>query len=190
MPAEAASRLASVRGKIGYVPAPNGLIYGTGGVAFAHASSQSLDFSESARAVVFEGSCVEKSFFHAANTFSASANQSMLGWAIGAGIDWKWQVDARSAWVFQYFNFPTRVAPALAEKAAYPARTRSVQRRTRGAWSAIPPPHPPLAGASFARSLIRAAAGFRSRADDRRRLLTHETAEIETALSLLWFAAI
>src|SRR5690348_13603020 len=116
MPAEAASRLASVRGKIGYVPAPNGLIYGTGGAAFAHASSQSLDFSESARAVVFEGSCVEKSFFHAANTFSASANQSMLGWAIGAGIDWKWQVDARSAWVFQYFNFPTRVAPALAEK--------------------------------------------------------------------------
>lgn len=109
-----------MRGKVGYVPAPNWLIYGTGGAAFAHASSQSLDFSESARAVVFEGSCVEKSFFHAANTFSASANQNMLGWAIGAGIDWKWQVDARSTWVFgveyQYFNFPTRVAPALTEK--------------------------------------------------------------------------
>ena len=48
----------------------------------------------------------------------------------------------------------------------------------------------PRWGAYFARSLIRAAAGFRSRADDRRRLLTHETAKIETALSLLWFAAI
>src|SRR5262249_10101598 len=35
-----------------------------------------------------------------------------------------------------------------------------------------------------------AAARFRSRADDRRRLLTHETTKIETALSLLWFAAI
>jgi opacity protein-like surface antigen len=130
------------------------LIYGTGGAAFAHASSQSLDFSESARAVVFEGSCVEKSFFHAANTFSASANQSMLGWAIGAGIDWKWQVDARSAWVFgveyQYFNFPTRVAPTLTEKLL----TRSHKIRP-----AADPRR--LVGYTSASSSPGAAAGFR-----------------------------
>ena len=34
------------------------------------------------------------------------------------------------------------------------------------------------------------SAAFNTAANDRRRLLTHETTKIETALSLLWFAAI
>jgi len=31
----------------------------------------------------------------------------MLGWAAGAGIDWKWPVDAGSAWVFgvEYLHY-------------------------------------------------------------------------------------
>jgi outer membrane immunogenic protein len=106
--------IASVRGKIGYAWSPNWMIYGTGGAAFAHVKnsltdSQSLEWDH--------GSCDggnfnECMFFAAASTFSASADQSMLGWTLGAGIDWKWQIDPGSAWVFgieyQYFNFPTQ----------------------------------------------------------------------------------
>jgi opacity protein-like surface antigen len=105
--------LASVRGKIGYAWSPNWMIYSTGGAAFAHVknsltSSQSLHFNECS------GEFCEDEFFNfdAANTFTASADQTMLGWTIGAGIDYKWQLDPGSALVFgveyQYFNFPTQ----------------------------------------------------------------------------------
>jgi len=111
--------LASIRGKIGYAWSPNWMIYGTGGAAFAHVkntltSSQSVDFSE------FDGFvCGEFCFettedfaFHAANSFSASADQTMFGYTLGAGIDYKWQLDPGSALVFgveyQYFNFPSQ----------------------------------------------------------------------------------
>ena len=113
--------LASLRGKIGYAWSPNWMIYGTGGAAFAHVkntltSAQSIDYSEfdgffSAKCP--DGFCVTEDLAaHFANTFTASSSQTMLGWTIGAGIDYKWQLDPGSALVFgveyQYFNFPTQ----------------------------------------------------------------------------------
>ena len=113
--------LASLRGKIGYAWSPNWMIYGTGGAAFAHVkntltSAQSIDYSEfdgffSDKCI--GGFCVTEDLAaHFANTFTASSSQTMLGWTIGAGIDYKWQLDPGSALVFgveyQYFNFPTQ----------------------------------------------------------------------------------
>jgi outer membrane immunogenic protein len=111
--------LASLRGKVGYAWSPNWMIYGTGGAAFAHVKntltqSQSIDFTE------FDGFfCGEFCFVttenfaaHFASAATDTANQTMLGWTIGAGIDYKWQLDPGSALVFgveyQYFNFPSQ----------------------------------------------------------------------------------
>jgi opacity protein-like surface antigen len=105
--------LASVRGKIGYAWSPNWMFYGTGGMAFAHVKnsltqSQSLHWEDGD----FAGGDSESIIFNAASTFSASADQSMLGWTVGAGLDYKWQLDAGSALIFgveyQYFNFPSQ----------------------------------------------------------------------------------
>jgi outer membrane immunogenic protein len=108
--------LASLRGKVGFVPAPNWLIYGTGGAAFAHvknslAVSQSLAYGDDPYANDCEGAnspfCVS---VQAAHAFTASAGTSMFGWAAGAGVDWKLPVDAGSAWVFGieylHYGFP------------------------------------------------------------------------------------
>lgn len=111
--------LASVRGKIGWAWSPNWMIYGTGGAAFAHVKntltqSQSADFTE------FDGFfCGEFCFVttedfatHFASSATDTSNQTMFGWTIGAGIDYKWQLDPGSALVFgveyQYFNFPSQ----------------------------------------------------------------------------------
>jgi outer membrane immunogenic protein len=100
--------LASVRGKVGFVPAPNWLIYGTGGAAFAHVKnsltdSQSLQYADDGEGCAVM--CVR-----AANSFTASAGTTMFGWAAGAGVDWKLPVDAGSAWVFGveylHYGFP------------------------------------------------------------------------------------
>ena len=35
----------------------------------------------------------------------------MFGWSVGAGLDWKWQIDQGSAWVFGveylHYEFPS-----------------------------------------------------------------------------------
>ncbi len=106
--------VASVKGKIGYAWSPNWMIYADGGMAFAHVKnsltdSQSIDYSQGSCDGYRFNECI---YYTAANTFTASADQSMLGWTLGAGIDWKWQIDPGSAWVFgveyQYFNFPSQ----------------------------------------------------------------------------------
>ena len=106
--------LSSVRGKVGYAWSPNWMLYGTGGMAFAHVkntltNSESLYYSD--------GTCPEEDYgecgsFYAANQYIASANQTMLGYTLGVGLDYKVQIDPGSAWVFgvqyQYYNFPTQ----------------------------------------------------------------------------------
>jgi opacity protein-like surface antigen len=92
--------LGSLRGKAGFTPAPDWLIYGTGGLAWAHASStvtalETLDFGG------------EDVFHH---TVTSHGNGTMLGWAVGAGVDWKHQIDPGSAIVlgleYLHYDFP------------------------------------------------------------------------------------
>jgi outer membrane immunogenic protein len=72
--------LASLRGRLGYSVVPNMLVYGTGGVAWAHSSYAALDA------------------FNNGTSFSASASDERSGWVAGGGIDWApWS----NNWVFR-----------------------------------------------------------------------------------------
>jgi outer membrane immunogenic protein len=92
--------LGSVRGKVGFVPAPDWLIYGTGGLAFAHLKN-TVTLSET---VNYKGSGM---VINELNTASASGGASMFGWAAGAGVDWKFWHDAGSAWILgvEYLHY-------------------------------------------------------------------------------------
>jgi outer membrane immunogenic protein len=89
--------LGSVRGKLGFVLAPDWLIYGTGGLGFAHVKNA---FTNTETA---QGEEIPWNGFSAA----AAAGTSMLGWAAGAGVDWKFWHDAGSAWVLgvEYLHY-------------------------------------------------------------------------------------
>jgi outer membrane immunogenic protein len=109
--------LGSLRGKVGFVPAPDWLIYGTGGLAFAHTKDAIFD-TQSAQLTpptidphviqqVFltsGGAVIKNGIF---SSFGASGGTSMLGYAVGAGVDWKFWHDAGSAWVFgvEYLHY-------------------------------------------------------------------------------------
>jgi outer membrane immunogenic protein len=92
--------LGSVRGKAGWAFAPNWLLYGTGGLAFAHVK-YTASVSETANYV---------DFWQETNTANALGGVSRLGWALGAGVDWRYQIDQGSSWVFGveylHYGFP------------------------------------------------------------------------------------
>jgi outer membrane immunogenic protein len=94
--------LGSMRGKVGWAFSPNWLIYGTGGLAFAHVQ----DTATATDSLGYTGS--PPFFTHTANW---SGGESMLGWAAGAGIDWKWQIDPGSAVIlgveYLHYQFDT-----------------------------------------------------------------------------------
>jgi len=92
--------LGSVRGKVGFAPWQNWLVYGTGGLAFAHVQ-ESATWSQTEK--FLDG------FPNFTDNFSGGA--SMLGWAAGAGVDWKYQIDPGSSLVlgveYLHYQFPT-----------------------------------------------------------------------------------
>jgi outer membrane immunogenic protein len=96
--------LASLRGKVGWAFAPDWMLYGTGGAAWAHVKNtltESFSFEAD-----YDGQMVECSDFSSI----ASGGTSMFGWAAGAGLDYKWQIDQGSALVFGveylHYGFP------------------------------------------------------------------------------------
>jgi outer membrane immunogenic protein len=98
--------LGSARGKIGFTAAPNWLIYGTGGLAFAH-DTKDIVATESASS---SDAWVQQEINKVKNsprTVTASGGATMLGWALGAGIDWKW---TGTGWIFGieylHYEFP------------------------------------------------------------------------------------
>ena len=108
--------LASLRGKVGWSFAPDWLIYGTGGAAFAHTentvtSTASAAVSPSISATVI-GAGGSTFTFTNGNTplRNASGGATMFGWALGGGVDWKLGLDAGSAMVFGveylHYGFP------------------------------------------------------------------------------------
>jgi outer membrane immunogenic protein len=94
--------LGSVRGKVGWVPAPNWLLYGTGGLAFGHVSS---NFTDTQSAII--SGDAEDNVSAASRTVTGSRNAALFGWAAGAGVDWKFQIDQGSAWVLgvEYLHY-------------------------------------------------------------------------------------
>jgi opacity protein-like surface antigen len=111
--------LASLRGKVGWSFAPNWLIYGTGGAAFAHVENTVISTKSAAvhpslttpPGVVIPGS---PNLFvltpDIPSPLSASGGATMFGWALGGGVDWKLPLDAGSALVFGvkylHYGFP------------------------------------------------------------------------------------
>jgi outer membrane immunogenic protein len=91
--------LGSLRARVGFVPAPNLLIYGTGGLGFAHAKN---DFTFTYSTQLGPNQPTVPSIVS-----TSAGGTSMLGWAAGAGIDWKWVTDAGSAFVFgvEYLHY-------------------------------------------------------------------------------------
>jgi len=107
--------LASLRGKVGWSFAPDWLLYGTGGAAFAHAkttvsSTQSAAVSPSVTGATIINAGPWHFVPSASPSLAASGGTTMFGWAAGAGIDWKFWHDAGSAWVFGveylHYGFP------------------------------------------------------------------------------------
>ncbi len=101
--------LGTVRGKVGYAWSPNWMIYATGGLAFAHVQT---DFSASQQLCFEPGDCEPAFGFNEITGtpiggVSGSAGTSMLGWTIGAGLDYKWQIDQGSAVIFgvEYLHY-------------------------------------------------------------------------------------
>jgi outer membrane immunogenic protein len=99
--------LGTVRGKVGWAWSPNWMIYGTGGMAFAHVKN---DFSASqclnlgSECIPFNGLDIG---FNDIGGFSGSTGTSMFGWTVGAGLDYKWQLDQGSAIIFgvEYLHY-------------------------------------------------------------------------------------
>jgi outer membrane immunogenic protein len=88
--------------KLGWAWSPNWMIYATGGLAFGHKEDDS--------------SIDQTHFFTRFTTtfptrtdlaFNGDGGVSMFGWAVGGGLDYKWQLDAGSAVVFgiQYLHY-------------------------------------------------------------------------------------
>jgi opacity protein-like surface antigen len=88
--------LASVRGKIGLAASQNWMIYGTGGPAWAHVT-RTLNISQT---VAFNGDTPRT------NSFSASTGETRLGFAIGAGLDWKLTPNLVLGALYLHYEFP------------------------------------------------------------------------------------
>jgi outer membrane immunogenic protein len=109
------SWLASARFKAGYVPTPDWLIYGTAGLGIAHiketvGQSASVTFCDGG--VIASGCNTKGSLLITGTTSNVfTGNDTLLGWAAGAGIDWKYRGAGGSAWVFGveylHYGFPT-----------------------------------------------------------------------------------
>jgi outer membrane immunogenic protein len=114
------SALASARLKFGWVLTPDWLIYGTGGVAGARVhetatQSASVTFCGGGSlpaCLPVIGSIGVLGSNHSqlitgttANTFTG--DDTLLGWAAGAGVDWKYRAAGGSFWVFgiEYLHY-------------------------------------------------------------------------------------
>jgi outer membrane immunogenic protein len=92
--------------KVGWAWSPNWMIYATGGLGWAH-KEDDASFTQShffCKEVGPSDPCFNT---HSDLNFSGNGGVSMFGWAIGAGLDYKWQLDAGSAVVFgvQYLHY-------------------------------------------------------------------------------------
>ncbi len=92
--------LGSVRGKIGLAASPSWMLYGTGGPAWAHVT-RTLNITQT---VVNPGN--DSPTVSRTNTFSSSTGETRLGFAVGAGIDWKLSPNLVLGALYLHYEFP------------------------------------------------------------------------------------
>jgi outer membrane immunogenic protein len=124
--------LGSIRGKVGFVPTPNLLLYGTGGLAFAHVANtltdtQTTNYFDVKDLANGDSDAIK---FYQKNSTTTSGGGTMLGWAAGAGADWKFAMDQGSSWVlgvqYLHYQFPKN-AIMLSDNAAVTTSFNSTQ---------------------------------------------------------------
>jgi outer membrane immunogenic protein len=79
--------------KVGWALSPSWMIYGTGGLAFAHTEANASQAQTVQQCV--GTSCKPFGDFDFSQT--QSGGLTAFGWAAGAGIDWKYEIDPGSA---------------------------------------------------------------------------------------------
>jgi opacity protein-like surface antigen len=87
--------LGSVRGKIGLAASPNWMIYGTGGLGWAH-MTRTMTLTQTISAPGLTRS----------NSFSSSTGETRLGYTVGAGIDWKLSPNVVLGALYLHYEFP------------------------------------------------------------------------------------
>jgi outer membrane immunogenic protein len=90
--------------KVGWAWSPNWMIYATGGLAWAHLTENN-SFGQTHQFCFSPGDCTPR--VTDIPTTTGDGGLSMFGWAIGAGLDYKWQIDPGSAIVLgvQYMHY-------------------------------------------------------------------------------------
>jgi opacity protein-like surface antigen len=99
--------------KVGWAFGPNWMIYATGGAAWAHkeddGSALQQDTFSTFTNTCGPTNCVLKvgSRTFTPLDFNSTAGATMFGYAVGGGLDYKWQIDPGSAVVFgvQYLHY-------------------------------------------------------------------------------------
>jgi opacity protein-like surface antigen len=85
------------------------LIYGTGGAALAHVENTVVSTETSAIVPTFPVT-ITCGVITCNPSFNRSGGTTLFGWAAGAGVDWKLQLDAGSALLFGveylHYGFP------------------------------------------------------------------------------------
>jgi opacity protein-like surface antigen len=88
--------LGSVRGKIGLAASPNWMIYGTGGLGWAHMT----------RTTTLTQTISAPGFDPRSNSFSSSTGDTRLGYVVGGGIDWKLSPNVVLGALYLHYEFP------------------------------------------------------------------------------------
>jgi opacity protein-like surface antigen len=88
--------LGSVRGKIGLAASPNWMIYGTGGLGWAHMT----------RTMTLTQTISADGFQTRSNSFNSSTGETRLGYVVGAGIDWKLSQNLVLGALYLHYEFP------------------------------------------------------------------------------------
>ncbi len=89
--------LASVRGRVGWIAAPNWLLYATGGVAFANVKYSGLN--------AYLGGCPNCGF--------ASLSDTKTGFTVGGGVEYAWTANwiLRAEYLYYQFDGDAFTAP-------------------------------------------------------------------------------
>jgi outer membrane immunogenic protein len=107
-------QLGTLRGKVGITNiffGPNVMLYGTGGLAWAHTettltSEQPVTGTRPVVAVVNGAPTLVSRAFSDTFTTSAESKGYMFGWALGAGVDWKITPNLILGALYLHYDFP------------------------------------------------------------------------------------
>ena len=88
--------LGSVRGKVGLAASPIWMIYGTGGLGWAHMT----------RTMTLTQTISAEGFPTRSNSISASSGDTRFGYVVGGGIDWKLSPNVVLGALYLHYEFP------------------------------------------------------------------------------------